>query len=218
MSQPPYTVPSFEAKAFNCPLCDAFSKQDWYYCAARNLGHTAIARTYSDYYLSHCSCCLQFALWDVKFKTIVYPISRPPIKPNPDLPPEIQKDFIEATIILKQSPRGACALFRLCIQKLCKHLGESGENINRDIGNLVAKGLSAQIQRSLDVVRVVGNNAVHPGQIDVSDGEGAALALGRLINLITDALITQPKLIDQLYTDLPESALEAIAKRDAPKK
>ena len=49
------------------------------------------------------------------------------------------------------------------------HLELKGKNIDDDIGALVKRGLDARIQKALDVVRVVGNNAVHPGQIDLRD-------------------------------------------------
>lgn len=53
--------------------------------------------------------------------------------------------------------RPSDALLRLSIQMLCKHLGESGEDLNGDIANLVKKGLNAVVAKSLDVVRVIGN-------------------------------------------------------------
>ena len=52
------------------------------------------------------------------------------------------------------------------LQKLCKVLGQSGNNINEDIKALVESGLDPRVQKALDAVRVVGNNAVHPGQMD----------------------------------------------------
>jgi len=140
-------------------------------------------------------------------------VTAPP--PNSDLPEDVRKDFDEARIVVAQSPRGAAALLRLAIQKLCKHLGEAGENINADIASLVKKGLPAKVQQAMDIVRVVGNNAVHPGQIDIRDDADTATRLFGLINLVADVMITQPKHVESLYQNIvPESARQAIAKRD----
>ena len=93
-----------------------------------------------------------------------------------------------------------------------KHLGET-DSINESIKNLVKKGLNPQVQQSLDIVRITGNNAVHAGKIDFEDTTDVQALFG-LINVIADVLITQPKQIQALYDGLPESSKKAVEKRD----
>ena len=131
------------------------------------------------------------------------------------MPADIRLDFEEAAKIVDLSPRGAAALLRLAIQKLVAHLGEKGRDINGDIANLVKKGLDLQIQRALDIVRVIGNEAVHPGQIDLRDDKLMAMQLFDLVNLVVDNMISRPKQIDEMYEKLPEEKRTAIEKRDA---
>jgi hypothetical protein len=128
---------------------------------------------------------------------------------------EIQDDYNEARLVANASPRSAAALLRLALQKLCKQLGEPGKNINDDIASLVKKGLRSDIQKALDIVRVTGNESVHPGQISMRDNKEVATNLFSLINLIASVMISEPKKIDHLYkTLLPESKRDAIEKRD----
>lgn len=131
------------------------------------------------------------------------------------MPPDVVQDFEEARGIVNESPRGAAALLRLCIQKLCKALGEKGRNIDDDIASLVKKGLNPIVQKSLDVVRVIGNEAVHPGTIDLKDDRATALQLFKLVNLIAEQMITLPKSISTIYDSLPEEKRKAIDRRDA---
>jgi hypothetical protein len=134
--------------------------------------------------------------------------------PTADMPEDVIADFLEARSVFDRSPRSAAALLRLGLQKLLIHLGEAGENINTDIKNLVAKGLPVKVQQALDTVRVIGNNAVHPGHIDLNDRREDALALFGLLNFIVERMITHPNEIDKLYGSLPTTAREAIDKRD----
>jgi hypothetical protein len=67
----------------------------------------------------------------------------------------------------------------------------------------------------LDILRVVGNNAVHPGQIDLNDNKHIALKLFQILNLIAEAMITKPKELEKLYIDIiPDDTKEHIKQRD----
>lgn len=165
--------------------------------------------------ISKCFNCSDISIWI--YNRIVWPQRGEAPLPNPDLPDEIRTDYDEASTILDLSPRGAAALLRLGVQKLCKHLGGKGKNIDADIAALVAKGLDVRVQAALDIVRVVGNNAVHPGQIDLKDDRATAEELFDLVNLIAEIMISQPKHIDAMYGNLPENARKAIEKRDKKK-
>jgi hypothetical protein len=166
--------------------------------------------------ISKCYSCKEISIW--RGDELIYPPNHVSIEPNEGMPPDVRADFLEASAILDKSPRGAAALLRLSIQKLLIHLGEKGRNINDEIGNLVQKGLDKRIQQALDVVRVVGNSAVHPGQIDLDDDKTIARKLFGLVNVIVESQITQAKHIDEMYeTVVPDSVKAQIEKRDGPK-
>ncbi|MFH1863836.1 MAG: DUF4145 domain-containing protein [bacterium] len=163
-------------------------------------------------YLSKCYNCNKIAVW--VHDNLQFPNERIGIQPNPDLPEDIIHDFEEARSILGGSPRGAAALLRLCVQKLCIHLGEKGKNLDGDISSLVSKGLNPLVQKSLDIVRVIGNESVHPGVIDLKDDRDTASKLLVLINSIADQMISHPKQIEELYEELPADKRKAIEKRN----
>jgi hypothetical protein len=163
-------------------------------------------------HLSQCYNCNKVAVW--VHRSLLFPKKKSGFSPNQDLPEEIICDFDEARSIINESPRGAAALLRLCIQKLCKHLGEKGKDLDDDIASLVQKGLNPLVQKSLDIVRVIGNEAVHPGVIDLNDSKEIAEELLYLINSIADQMISHPKTVESLYKKLPESKRKAIERRD----
>jgi hypothetical protein len=147
---------------------------------------------------------------------ILYPITNMAVIPLPstDMPKEVADDYNEARAIFGSSPRSSAALLRLALQKLCKHLGEPGKRLDDDSGALVAKGLPIEIQQALDVIRVIGNNAVHPAEIDLRDKKEHVLKLFGIINFIINRMITQPQEIKLLYDDvLTEDQKEKIEER-----
>ncbi|NKL56263.1 DUF4145 domain-containing protein [Rhizobium leguminosarum bv. viciae] len=166
-------------------------------------------------WMTRCFNCQEVAVWVGGMMAYPEPITVG--SANPDTPPDIMRDYDEARSIVQKSPRGAAALLRLAIQKLCKHLGESGKNINDDIASLVAKGLDYRIQKALDVLRVIGNEAVHPGTIDLNDDPNTAESLFKLFNLIVEKMISEPKLVEEVYASLPPEKLKQIEQRDKEK-
>lgn len=164
-------------------------------------------------YISVCFACHREALW--LGGKIIFPgrsVEAPP--PNQDLPPAIAADYEEAAAVLVQSPRAAAALLRLALQKLCSDLvGRSG-GIDEMIAELVGKGLSPTIQQALDAVRVIGNESVHPGTLDMKDDVETASRLFTLINVIAEGMITHPKHVAALYSMIPSNKLKGIEDRN----
>lgn len=214
--------PTLEQSAFHCPICGVLAEQTWskqINCTYDFLPpHGKQWQTNSfilaNTQISKCSHCNQSSIW-INQK-MAYPLSGNVEMANNDLPDDIKNDYNEAKDIVNISPRGAAALLRLAVQKLCIHLGEKGKNINEDIESLVKKGLPKTMQQALDSVRVVGNNAVHPGTIDLNDKIEIAYALFGFVNIICEVLISQPKKIKEFYEkNIPEGIRNGIEKRDS---
>lgn len=208
-----FQKPEPKAKSFTCPHCGVLAMQVWSnFMTNFDREHTSGWTIQKNMDVGMCDHCSKITIW--LGNEMLYP-SKPSVPiPNDDLDLKIKKDYNEAAEIVEKSPKAAAALLRLAIQKLCKQLGESGKNINNDIGELVKKGLPQKIQKSLDIVRVIGNESVHPGQINLDDNKETAYKLFDLINLIANTMITQPKEIDNLYDTLPKEKLKGITERD----
>ena len=209
-----YSAPSFKMDSFNCPLCNAYAHQSWN--ELHRLSQMGFRAVNPLLFVSICTHCKSYSLW--MNEAMLYPSNSGVEPPQKDLSEDIKKDYQEAADILNRSPRGATALLRLIVEKLCNQLHATGDNINEKIAFLVKAGLPVQVQQSLDSLRVIGNEAVHAGQIDLSDSREIAIPLFRLINIIAEKMITEPAMIEEIYKNLPEKKLQAIALRDFPNK
>ena len=204
-----YIQPIVGDKSFTCPHCNTVSMQSWW---SRNWdSRSSINKNISPLWIGTCHNCEKSTVW--VDGNLCYPDRGNAPFPNPDMPEPVLKLYMEASSIHNKSPRGAAALLRLGLQILCKELGEEGKNINSDIGKLVQRGLPTMVQKALDAVRVIGNDAVHPGQIDTDDPETVG-KLFKLTNLIVEYMITLPKEVDDVYNGLPEEKLKGIEGRD----
>lgn len=205
-----YYPPQYKVSQFHCIHCGVFSSQSWEDLYFRGVG---MGLTTSPIKCSKCTHCNQRSYWFEE--RMIIPAEAPVAPPHPDMPDSIVNEYQEARSIFARSPRAAVALLRLAIQKLMPVLGEKGDNINADIKALVAKGLPVQVQQAFDLCRVVGNNAVHPGEINLNDTPEMGQHLFNMINFIVEDRITRPKQIAALYEKLPESARMQVEKRDA---
>jgi hypothetical protein len=203
-----YFSPKFKEKGFSCPHCGVYANQYWsnlnYYDNGSQVG--------TNYGVAKCSHCNKLSFWD--FHAMIYPKTTMVVGCSEDMPGECKSLYQEAQKIFQDSPRACAGLLRLLVQKLMPYLGEKGKNINEDIASLVKKGLPEQIQQALDVCRVVGNNGVHPGDINLEEDSDIVLHLFDLINFIVEDRISRPKAVAQIYAKLPAPAVEAIVKRD----
>jgi hypothetical protein len=220
----PHIAPTFGASKFHCIHCNVLSRQLWSFLIADGMRYVTSARPYipgvaifksslpMDYVISKCDHCNNLTLW---YKNgIIYPRRTTVELPNQDLTEEIKTLYNEAALILADSPRASAALLRLALQLLLKEIGGAGENINADIKIIVAKGVDAQVQKAMDIVRVFGNNAAHPGEIQLKEDPALVIKMFELINFIADKMITQQKEIDNLFDGLPEGIRQGIELRD----
>lgn len=220
-----YTAPDVDLPSFHCPHCGAFAQMRKALLEPKQLTFSEEA-----FQITRCGACHKDAVWrgkashipggialNIREPKLIYPTLAMAPMPNADMPDDIAATYLEARDVLSASPRAAAALLRLCIQQICVFKGLPGKKLNDDIGTLVSQGLPNQVQMALDAVRVVGNNAVHPGELTASDTQAMASSLFELVNLVAEELISRPKRIEALYQRLPAGALASIERRDASK-
>ena len=216
-----YENPEIDKGAFTCPNCSAFSKHDWksiyvneregYFANGVPIGGTS---KYGELKLCRCENCGYISFWYEK--KLIWPLNTGVEAPIDDMPEDIKNLYNEASGILELSPKGACAILRLALQKLCNRLAnqEEKKKIDGAIKKLVENGLPKTLQKAMDTVRIVGDEAVHPGEINIDDNKDMAIAMFRLMNIIVEKVIVEPKEIDELYQLMPDNKLKGIENRD----
>lgn len=220
---PKFIVPSFMQDVFTCPFCDVTAKQEWY-------GNSHAERAYyglSEYTLQEslkldaselirvdgldtwlfakCANCEELSVWHNN--EMVYPEHCPVDEPNLDMPEAVENKYREAAKVVSLSPVSAAALLRLALQLLLADIleSESTGDIYRDIDTLKKRQLDSSLIKALDIIRITGNESVHPGTIDLNESKEDALYLFDLLNMICDQCYTQPKRMQEMYEKLPES-------------
>ena len=211
-----YVAPKFNLEAFNCPFCNTYAYMAW---------NSGSEWDFSNYREAKCYKCKKKSLWRKEMHVdplvgavgfMIYPDTGNAPFPVEDMPEDVKADYMEAASIFSRSHRGGAALLRLALQKLLKHLGKEGKNINDDIRALAGDGsLPSKVIQVADTLRITGNNAVHPGTMSDEDFDDVAEKMFDLINFIVRKAITEPKELDELYLKVPESARKSAEMQDA---
>lgn len=216
-----YIAPKFYSKSFTCPHCNVLSHMKW---ESTNYKAHSLENKEQFIYSAYCSHCSNASIWIAEYygkrdindidNKMIFPDTTNIPPPSEDMPEDVKKDYLEAACIYQKSPRGAAALLRLGLQKLCKHLGAEGKNINTDINTLAQDDkISKPLIKAADIVRITGNNAVHPGTINDEDFDNIAIKLFDLLNIIVRQGITEPKEVDELFNKMPDGPRQAAENR-----
>lgn len=218
-----YIEPEIFKSSFHCPICGTFAHMKWF-----RIGRSGLTRPYAEAECSHCRECSFWRVEETRQNggdinslqgTMLYPDNGIAPLPESDMPDDVKTDYEEAARVSTKSPRGAAALLRLGLQKLCKHLGKDGENINSDIRSLSRDNvLPPMVIKVADTVRITGNNAVHPGKMSEEDFDHVASKLFDLLNFIVKKAITEPKELEDLYQKVPEKLRLSAEEQDAKRK
>ena len=235
-----HETPGLGKRGFRCPheRCGLYAHHSWYWAGAAIMEQpeayaqyhhartapllpvlttgnvTRTGKAADGFAFSECTSCGKLCVWFGT--TMVWPLASVAPPPNADLPEAVLRDYEEAGLIAQQSPRGAAALLRLAVQRLCRELSDK-RDLNDAIGDLVHRGLPLVVQQALDSVRVIGNDAVHPGQMGLGDDVETVASLFQLLNVIADQMLSKPKMVDEIFMGLPEEKRNQITKRDQEK-
>jgi hypothetical protein len=100
--------------------------------------------------------------------------------PPPQVPDNIKHVFIEACLVLPDSPKASAALSRRCLQHLLREVAKvKPSTLFNEIQEVIDRGgLPSHIIDNLDAIREIGNFAAHPTKsqntgeiIEVETGE-----------------------------------------------
>lgn len=219
--------PEFRKDAFKCPHCGVFSQIKWHEDRALDIDNPFTDELDKGYCFAQCECCKEVMCFTYKLvdayrdywgeyiekfnSTMLYPKQKA-IPPTKDMPEKIKEIYEEASLVLGDSPRASCALLRLALQELMIYLKENiKEYCGLKIGNLKQeieevikignfnKTQEEALKKTMDSMRLVGNKAVHPSELDLNDSPEIAGILFEMLNFIVEEVIAKPvKMKEQL--------------------
>lgn len=232
-----HTDPSYGSTSFTCPHCQTRAQQTWADSVWISIQNHSSSIEWDTIDRSECHVCENEAIWlrtesrapaatgglnpaaqapDESW-TMIWPPSTAGAPPHESLPETLRGLYEEARAVAVFSPRAAAALLRLLTETLVRHFADSKASLNDNIGTLVGEGkLGPLEQKMADYLRITGNGAVHPGQVDDADGEAGPRAelMFTFINLLVERFIALPERTAEAYAQLPEGARAAVDRRD----
>ena len=89
-------------------------------------------------------------------------VCRPP--PPKEVPEELAKDYLEACLVIDDSPQASAALSRRCLQGLLRSKAAvKRSSLADEIQQVLdGEGLPTYLRKAIDAIRNIGNFAAHP--------------------------------------------------------
>ena len=213
-----YIPPKFNEKAFNCPYCGVYAHQEWF----SGVGYGNLARQYmgdivdvvgikgklDGMSVSVCSHCDNKVLW--LNENILLPRNLPVPPPPEDTPLEVKRIYIEAGMVLNDSPRASGALIRLALELLLQNINKNKLSLNENINKLMESGITQQLIKAVSILRINGNDIMHTGVIKILENKDDVVYLFELFNMIVEELIQEPNKLNEIYNKIPESKRKQI--------
>jgi len=231
-----YSAPEFGKTAFNCPHCRVYAKQEWlpfkthaeWHNLLQSLSYNSggygnndaiiLAQSFiaggqnlnkAELLGVQCAHCKKYSYW--LGGKMLWPAASTIEMPNPDMPEECRKLYLEARAIAGQSPRAAAALLRLCVEKFIPALGGTEKKLADGIQALIDNGKISQAEQEyLHICRLIGNDAVHPREISLSDSPEIVLPLFRFLNILVQRTISAEKERSSFIAGLPSNIQQKI--------
>ena len=100
-------------------------------------------------------------------REIIWPKLRSEARPVPaDVPEKFAEDYIEACLVLEDSPKASAALSRRCLQLLLRdELSVNQGTLYSEIQEVLNRpDIPSHISGTLDHIRTIGNFAAHPNK------------------------------------------------------
>ncbi len=156
-----------------------------------------------------CPSCARLILWlaeasyeepDSHSRRLMYPKASGRSPVPLEVPAEFSEDYVEACLVLSDSPKASAALSRRCLQHILRDkAGVKHSNLANEIQEVLdSNTLPSPIAQSLDMVRQVGNFAAHPnkstqtGEIVPVESHEAEWCLD-VIEMLFDFYFVQPE-------------------------
>ena len=140
--------------------------------------------------------------------------SRTPL--SPDVSKEFAQDYLEACVVLTDSPKASAALSRRCLQSLLRDkAGVRHGNLADEIQEVIdSNALPSLLSESLDAIRNIGNFAAHPIK-SKSTGEIVEVEAGEaewnldVLESLFDFYFVQPAILKKKRDDLNKKLTDA---------
>ena len=123
------------------------------------------------------------------------------------MPQNIKDLYIEASSVFELSPRSSLAIIRLALDLLCIELGaDNKDSLYNKVEWLYNENvINSEIKELAHGVRGLGNDAVHPRNIDDQIDKNDAELVFELLNIIVEEKITKANRKNELVNKFKTS-------------